>query len=267
MSVNKMKMIVTDLDGTLLRNDKTISAFTKETIHRLRERGVLFAIATARPIRSVKEFLPDLPYDIGIFHNGAVTVDECRQVTNVGIRHPQQVILDILKENSEYPVAVEVDDRLYSNFDAGRIWSNIVYTATSDFQEIREHVADKIIIETNSMEEIESLQKKLPSDLYIQMCENTVALIMNKNATKLEAIKSVIRQKGISLEEVIAFGDDYNDLEMIQHCGIGVAMENALDVVKQGADAVALSNEEDGVARWLEENKELYLQNAIDECK
>lgn len=247
-----MKMVVTDLDGTLLKNDKTISAFTSDMIDKLREKGILFAIATARPIRAVKEFLPFLKYDIGIYHNGAVIIDDSQKIANFGIENPQKVVWE--KENPNYNIAVEVNDSLYSNFDAGKIWSGIFYIPTTDFHEIKDAIADKIIIETNSQEQIDAIGNMLPENLYIQLCENIIALIMNKKATKMEAIKAISHQKEISLDKVVAFGDDYNDVEMIRGCGIGVAMENALDAVKKEADVICASNEADGVARWLEEH-------------
>ena len=67
-------------------------------------------------------------------------------------------------------------------------------------------------------------------------------------------IRLIAEKHGISLDQVAAFGDDYNDIEMLGACGIGIAVENALDEVKAAAAQICGSNESDGVARWLEEN-------------
>ena len=77
-------MIVTDLDGTLLKNDKRISAYTQNVIQQLRNSGILFVVATARPIRAVKDFLPWVSYDAAIFHNGAVVMDHDILLKNLG---------------------------------------------------------------------------------------------------------------------------------------------------------------------------------------
>lgn len=78
-------MIVTDLDGTLLKNDKRISAYTQNVIQQLRNSGILFVVATARPIRAVKDFLPWVSYDAAIFHNGAVVMDHDILLKNLGM--------------------------------------------------------------------------------------------------------------------------------------------------------------------------------------
>ena len=67
--MGNIRMVVTDLDGTFLRSDKTISAYTAGVIRKLRQRGILFVAATARPVRAVKGVLPNFPLDGGIYHN------------------------------------------------------------------------------------------------------------------------------------------------------------------------------------------------------
>ncbi len=252
--MNQIKMVVTDLDGTLLKNDKTISAYTENILKHLKEKGILFVVATARPVRAVKDELPFVKYDAAIFHNGAVVLDGEKRIAGVGVKKPTELIRRIIAENSECHIATEVNDKLYANFDAGRIWHGIEYVHTLDFAEIQTLVADKIIIEVNTLEKMSCFQKYLTDDLYLQLSEHTIAMIMNKQATKGNAIQLVARKYGIRMSEVVAFGDDYNDVDMLKTCGIGVAVENALMEVKQAADCVCESNEKNGVARWLEEN-------------
>ena len=76
---------------------------------------------------------------------------------------------------------------------------------------------------------------------------------MDPTASKLDAILHLTQKLDISLKDVLVFGDDINDIEMIQNCGVGVAMANALDLVKDVADRITASNDEDGVAVILEE--------------
>lgn len=77
---------------------------------------------------------------------------------------------------------------------------------------------------------------------------------MNQSATKYHAISFLAERYQISTDDIIAFGDDYNDLEMIKKCGKGIAVGNALEMVKGAADEVCESNQKDGVARWIEGN-------------
>ena len=111
-------MVVTDLDGTLLRDDKTISAFTAEVLKEIRRKGIRYVVATARPIRAVKYFLPFLEYDSAIFHNGVVIMHEGRVIDGFGIKDPSAVIDPILRQWPGRRISVEANDRLYANFAA-----------------------------------------------------------------------------------------------------------------------------------------------------
>lgn len=75
----------------------------------------------------------------------------------------------------------------------------------------------------------------------------------NRDAVKWNAIKSVAEYFNINTESFVAFGDDYNDLEMLKKCGIGVAVNNAIDIVRFAAKYICDSNDNDGVAKWIEE--------------
>lgn len=77
---------------------------------------------------------------------------------------------------------------------------------------------------------------------------------MHKQATKINGINVIAKQYGISIDEIAAFGDDYNDINMIESCGMGIAVSNAINEVKNAADEICSGNDDDGVAKWLEEN-------------
>ncbi|MBR4442590.1 MAG: HAD family phosphatase [Clostridia bacterium] len=108
MSGRGIRMVVTDLDGTLLRNDKSISPRTQRAVARLRERGVLFVAATARPIRGVRGFLPDLSCDGALYHNGAVVVWGDERLEGFGVERPLDVVRAVRADDPARWVAVEV---------------------------------------------------------------------------------------------------------------------------------------------------------------
>ena len=249
---NGIRMVVTDLDGTLLKDDKTISAYTESVIARLRASGVRFALATARPIRSVRGFLPRFDFDGAVYHNGAVVEAGGRRLSGFGIEEPWDVVRAVLAADPAARVAVEADDVLFGNFDTRTVWPGVTCVRTDDFREIESLTADKLIVGARTPKEAEALERLLPEALYAQISENVIAMIMNRQATKVNGIQMLARAWGVDMSEIVAFGDDYNDEDMLRRCGVGVAMANALDEVKAAADAVCLSNEEDGVARWLE---------------
>lgn len=254
MNTANIKMIVTDLDGTLLKDDKQISKRTKAMIEQLRSRNILFVVATARPIRAVKTFLPDITYDAAIFHNGAVVMKGDLLLKKCGIKNPQNIIQTILKNKPDCRIAVESNDIMYSNFNAGVIWPGINYIETSDFIELTSCFAEKIIVDAHSIEEMNTLQKYLTNDLYMILSENRIITIHNKHTSKINGIKHLAEHYGITLNQIVAFGDDYNDIEMLKSCGIGIAVENALPEVKKAANEITGSNEQDGVAAWIETN-------------
>lgn len=181
-------MIVTDLDGTYLRTDKSVSEYSLSIVEQCRKKGIIFVIATARPIRAVEIFLPDIKYDSAIFHNGAVVKANEVQLDGFGISEPGKLVLQILRDVPELKAAVEMDDTMYANFDPSGIWKGITYIPT-DFETLPEGKADKILIEVSTIDEMKKYERYLPEDLYIQLSENTVAIRMACDVIKLKPRK------------------------------------------------------------------------------
>lgn len=249
-----IKMIVTDLDRTLLRTDKTISDYTANVLNRCREFGIKIVFATARPKRTVNHFFNDIPADALILHNGAVVYVADTLLGNYGIASDlKDNILSAM--NSDYPdatISVEIDDVLYANFDVSTVWNNTESIRT-DFTNLPERPADKIIVGLSSQADIERFSKYLTDDLYIEIADGKLGMIMNRRASKWEAIKVVAEHFKLSTDDIVAFGDDYNDIEMLRNCGVGVAVANAIYEVKAVADCICDTNDSDGIAKWLEE--------------
>lgn len=248
------RMIVTDLDGTFLRNDKTASAYSLDVVERARSKGVIFTVATARPIRSVVERLPFMRFDVGIFHNGAVIRTPEGDIGGMGIDSPDIIVRSILAALPGAHIAVESEDKLYCNFDSKRIWPVEDFTYTQDFACVAGRAADKVIVEAHSAADMERFSNCIPDYAYAVLSENCIAMIMNRRATKINAVRAVAEKYGIDMSEVVAFGDDYNDIDMLKGCGRGIAVANALPEVKTAADEVCAGNMDDGEAKWIEEN-------------
>jgi len=252
--MKRCKLIVTDLDGTLLRNDKSISTFTLEILNECRKRGVLIAFATARPVRGVEQVRKIFEPDVLINHNGAVFAYEGNQVS-LGI---DKVSLDNLLENifKVFPgaeVGAEANDIFYANYDVTKYWKDESFMRTeTSFVGAELAYGDKVLVSLNDID-INVLAACLPTSCYLEVADGFMGMIMSKKATKFNAITSFCDAWEIHSSEVICFGDDDNDISMISGCGIGVAMENANERVKSIADVVCLTNEKDGVAQWINE--------------
>lgn len=248
-------MIVTDLDNTLLRGDKTISDYTRAVLERCRARGVRVMFATARPPRTVRRFALGFEPDAVAYHNGALVREGGRELLEEGITGAEA--RRIMRElNAVLPgarLSLEQGDLLYANFDVNSVWSGEGWVR-SDFSDLPDGVVYKLIVGISSPGDTERIAPLLPDYLYVQPCESTLALIMNRRATKLGGIRRVAEARGIPLARVAAFGDEVNDIEMLRACGVGVAVQNALPEVRAVADYVCPSNEQDGPARWLEEH-------------
>jgi Cof subfamily protein (haloacid dehalogenase superfamily) len=195
----------------------------------------------------------DIQSDACIYHNGAIIKigDELFQET--GIEHDVvSKLLEKAKQLNNMRIAAEINDMLYANFDASTVWPGVEYIVT-DFCELPKFPADKIIFITADKAEISKIEELFNENLYWEISENEVLMVMNKNARKRNAIKDIAHYFGLTLDEVAAFGDDYNDIEMLRDCGIGIAVANAIPEVKAAADYICDTNDNDGVAKWIEE--------------
>lgn len=248
-----IRMIVTDLDGTLLRKDKTISEYTASIFRRCSNHGVKIVFATARPIRAVKMLGLSFQSDASVYHNGAVITigDELFQETGISYVSAK-ILLQNAIQMKGMRIAAEINDVLYANFNSSTIWPGVQAVRT-DFAHIPERPVDKIIFITADSGRSSEIEKLLDEDLYWEISENEVLMVMNKQARKKYAVSALASHFGISLSEIAAFGDDFNDIEMLRDCGVGVAVANAIDEVKAVSDYICQTNDEDGVAKWIEE--------------
>lgn len=256
-----IRMVCIDLDGTLLRSDKSVSERTIRALARCRARGVRILIATARPLRTARPCLERIEPDALACHNGAVLrvggvpAGESHAVPEADAHR----ILSACARNwPQMRISAEIDDRLHANFDVSALWGPIAFVP-ADFDPPPAGDADKLIFEIIEAQQEEAIKAMLTPALYAQRIDGRLLMVMHAHATKLRAIQEMGARWGIGLEETAAFGDDRNDLEMIARCGWGVAMGNALPEVKAVASLVTDENDADGVAacleRWLAEGR------------
>ena len=245
-------MIVTDLDGTLLRNDKTISDWTKQVLTECRGRGIKIVYATARS--HVRGFVPDELFDGYVVKSGAAAYlgDERVYYKIMPIDDVRPLLLAAHAAGLQ-AVAQNDDGVHYSNFDVSKKWPYLANYSMVDFATIDFDV-DKIYIVTETPESLKFVKNHVPAGLHLFISRDDLSFVFHKDAIKSKAVAALADRWGIDYTEIVAFGDDFVDAELLQFCGIGVAVANAIDSVKVAADFVCDTNENDGVAKWLESN-------------
>lgn len=267
------RMIVADLDGTLLHDADTfegrfITRRSVDAIHRLHDRGFAFAIATARPVSTGYAFVEKLPVDACVYLNGALidlspersdyemltsgTLPADGHLLKIGF--PSERAVDVcrflLDAMPGLKVGIVMDDIRYVNWDISEMWKSQQFVIT-DFSDVPHGIADKIIAVPEPCQ-WDTLRRLVPPDFELQVSENTLAMLMNPLASKEHALHELCLRMGIPMNSTVSFGDDLIDIAMLRQSGRGVAVANANPKVLAVADEVCPSNNEDGVAQWIE---------------
>lgn len=267
-----IRLIAFDLDGTLLREDKTISPRTMRALLAAREKGVWLVPATGRLYRALPDALkaPELcRYQILI--NGAQIFD-AREET-VLVREEltkdlaQKMLAHLKTRNVVRTVYLAGQGWMakedYENLDkiaqspAALELMRKIYRVTDDLDALAaaSNSAQKVIAFFKDLDEkaaaLEEMPKAFPDYAISTSIINNIE-INAKNATKGAALRALCEKLGLSLSQCMAFGDDTNDCSMLRAAGLGVAMGNAAEKAKACADEIAPTNEEDGLAQIIE---------------
>jgi Cof subfamily protein (haloacid dehalogenase superfamily) len=256
------KLIALDMDGTLLREDKTISKETHKAIQRARSKGVKVVLTTGRPIDGVKRYLKELDLinddDYVISYNGALVQNtKTKEVI-------AQTLMSLDDLDYLYKLSQELKVNIHALTDSSCItpkWSkysqveadiNDIPLDFVDFNNINKNTTIVKIMFIDEPEHLSHVISKLPPEIYEKytVLKSTPYFLefLDKRVNKGAGVEILAKKLGIKTEEIICVGDAGNDLHMIQFAGLGVAMGNAFPEVKEVADYITLSNEENGVA-------------------
>ena len=252
-----MKFLLFDLDETLLRSDKTFSLRTLNALRQCREKGVLVGVSTSRAEHNCLDFLPVLKPDILIASGGAVikhhdeyiyTAEFTREETRSIITAAQTVF------GEDYQITLDTLDGHYWNYKVDPTiedptWGKPIHTDYTDFS----GKALKLCVQILDLSKADQFASMLPECDFHRFSGSPWHKITKKNVTKESAVQFACQHFGIDLKDAAAFGDDTPDIGMIRLCGTGVAMGNAVEAVKEAADIVIGTNDDDGIAKFLEE--------------
>lgn len=269
----KIKLIALDLDETVLHNDGSFSAFTKRILTQIAATGCYVVIASGRSFHTLPQELTSFSgISYAITSNGAALYD--LSLRKLLLRHTisEQAVQQILQYAQTCSAPLEV----FCNGEAHASSTYVSYPerygrgkkAAAYIQQTRIPESNLMAFAMERQKEIEGFdfscltdaqQKQVTADLLKQVAEIRITSsghhlveIMHCRAGKESMLQRLAEQLAIKQSEVLAFGNGENDAAMLQWAGMGVAVRNAAPACLEAADVVTDSNEEDGVAKFLE---------------
>ncbi len=265
------KYLCSDLDSTLLANKSDVSAFAISEIRRIRKE-VRIILVSARMPKAMHYIQQDLgiPNEPLICYNGAYVLHQNKTLSSTEIAIEQVQEIHTKANALAIHVGLYHKDEWYVPQDSERVQKEIRYTKSSPVFKATKGVltdwekrgigAHKIML-MGTKESADAifpqLQQSMHTKVHLYRSNDTLIEIAPKSVSKLSAIQQLLNP-GDTLSDVIAFGDNYNDLEMLQKVGCGVAVGNARAEVKEIADHLTLSNTEDGVAHFIKTHLATY---------
>ncbi|WP_069649054.1 HAD family hydrolase [Caloranaerobacter ferrireducens] len=271
------KLLAIDLDGTLLTDDKRMLEENKKVLIALSKKGLEIIIATGRRYWSAKNFAKELGIELTILANNGNIIrrisddrvlvtkylekEDFHQIVKKGRSIGLHPILHVNHYEEGYDLLIEEDEEgnKYSNY----VKKNII--RHKKIKNILDYEESKILVicYESSYETLRKFEKKIhkecPRKFNTHILLNgsdigPILEIMSLKGSKWLSLRDYAKDKGINESQIIAIGDDNNDVEMVKKAGLGIAMKNGTDKVKKAADIITKkTNNEAGVAQVLKE--------------
>ena len=264
------KLLVLDIDGTATNSNKEVTRLTKEAVIRLQEKGVPVAIASGRPTPGVAPIADEFSFqDFGSYtlsYNGAKITNWKTKECVYSKLLPSSLPRSLYKDACRYDVGIITYESNDSAILCGRhvdsyielesrICSIPIHTCDGDFPERVNFPVNKCLL-TGNPDDIERIEpiiaEKYQHEATVFRSEPFYLEIMPKNVDKAYCLSKLLKILGLKREEMVCCGDSYNDLTMLQYAGLGVAMANAKPPIKDVADYITLSNDDDGIAHVID---------------
>ncbi len=261
------KLLVLDLDGTLTNNKKEITEHTRRTLIEAQERGVKIVLASGRPTYGIAPLADKLELKkyggfILAYNGGEIINWQTGELMYENVLDDDVLpyLYQCAKDNNfaivtydnEFVLTEHPDDE-YVQKEA--ILNVMTAKKVDNFLEAIHFPVPKCLI-VGEATRLAVLEKEMHEHLKERMgvfrSEPYFLELVPKGIDKAQSLAVLLKEIGMTKDEMIAIGDGFNDLSMIQFAGLGVAMTNAQEVVRQHADYITLSNEEDGVAAVVE---------------
>ncbi len=266
------KLIASDLDGTLLRSDKTISQETIDTLYQLNAKGILFVPSTGRTHKELPKDILNLPFlHYGLCVNGGGIFDYKKNEYIYEKTIDKQTALDILnfsKTLEVYPSFVMKGNRYICANKENQILDDIKKIAVPSIIQTSYGCHDMETFIQESKQDVQkflfySKDESLTKDIVLKFsnafpnlsicCSGPLYIEVNAaSINKGNALQILCQHLQIDLQDTIAFGDASNDIDLLKRAGCAVAMSNGTEEVKQYADIIADRNDHDGLKKILQ---------------
>jgi len=260
----RYRLVAIDVDDTLLTDELTITEGTKRALEAAAAQGCVVTLATGRMYPSAVKIAGQLGLNVPIItYQGALIKNLLDGEVLYERPVPEDVALDVVafaEENGLHLQAYE-NDRLIALYDnekakAYSALTNVPYEVQSDFRAIAKRGSTKLLMidEPETLDAlIPALKERLGERAHVTKSKPNYLEVVHPEATKGHALLHLAAHYGIPREETIAIGDSWNDHEMIEAAGLGVAMANAVEPLKRVADYVTSSNNDEGVRKVVEQ--------------
>ena len=257
----KIKLVVTDIDGTLMPINGSLPQQIKDTVNKMKSAGVKVVLATGRMYKAAEPVKHELGLDTPIIcYQGSMIRDENEICFEQNV--PKSTAAEIIKHIRSYNahtnlylrdrLIVENDDKYIKEYAGDR---DLKYEVVSDLLDVVDDATKLLAIHENAdlVTKIRDDMKKIYPDLNIVKSTDYYCEFVNKNADKGIAIKFLAEKWGIQTDEILAIGDQDNDIQMLEAAGVGIAMGNGSPNIKKIADHICPTVLEYGFKTAMEE--------------
>lgn len=266
--MKKIKLVICDIDGTLIVKHETLTPRAKKAINELRQKGIYFGVASGRPLYQIRYSLNEWgfnDFDIIIGLNGSSLWNGIEQKEYSYYKMKKEWIketIDLMKPFPSNPSIYKENKQLFFKEDEMfRMYAEktgLEVEVAKSIEDLYQEDNAKIMFRVSELDmpEIEKMVKRHHSDSFVGFKTSPIMMeFCDKRINKGDALIKFCQMNNISLNEVVAFGDTTNDNEMLITAGLGVCMHNGSEDTKSIADCITEKNcDEDGWADYMEQH-------------
>lgn len=271
------KIILTDIDGTLLNSEKKLTEKTKEALIKAQKLGHRLVLASGRPTSGLYDLVEELDMKKyngllisfngakvtecatnNVLYNKTLSIDDCKNVLNhlKGFNVKPMIEKDnYMYVNNVFDNMITADGKSFNVIEYESRAGKFLLCEKEDLASFVDYPLNKILV-AGEPEYLKDNYKKLMEPFKDTLnCMFTTSFYFEftaKDIDKGNAIRETILPLGYNKEDIISFGDGENDISMIEESGLGIAMGNAVDKLKAKSSYITLSNDEDGIALALD---------------